>query len=181
MGYSPNDFEELRYPEQIVNSVKRVKIAKTFKKKIDDKIKKREILKKRFEDYYENYVNYLQLGTDLRIPEIRIKIFNPLDYQVAYLTKMAYKILDSKDFKTEFWREILGKIYIGLIEYQYVEGSNAKYYNQTEKYFLLLLKKLINYKKDIVNIEDYLLDNDYLLDDDLYELLIQPLLNNRVL
>ena len=32
MGYSPNDFEELRYPEQIVNSVKRVKIAKTFKK-----------------------------------------------------------------------------------------------------------------------------------------------------
>ena len=94
---------------------------------------------------------------------------------------MAYKILDSKDFKTEFWREILGKIYIGLIEYQYVEGSNAKYYNQTEKYFLLLLKKLINYKKDIVNIEDYLLDNDYLLDDDLYELLIQPLLNNRVL
>ena len=92
MGYSPNDFEELGYPEQIVNSVKRVKIAKTFKKKIDDKIKKRKILKKRFKDYYENYVNYLQLSTDLRIPEISIKIFNPLDYQVAYLTKMAYNV-----------------------------------------------------------------------------------------
>ena len=85
--------------------------------------------------------------------------YDPTNPELKDLTKTASKILNKTDFNN-FWRDILAKIYIGLKEHEYSGGPGAKYYNKTEKYFLKLIKILMN-----LNIDEYTyLDNDLLFE-----------------
>ena len=85
--------------------------------------------------------------------------YDPTNPELKDLTKIASKILDKTDFNN-FWRDILAKIYIGLQKYQDSRGVDAKYYNKTEKYFLKLIKILMNLNID----ESTYLDNDLLFE-----------------
>lgn len=137
-----------KMPAELAQLVSKHDAASTIKKYHTDRGIKREQLKRRFEDYDRyNGDNY-----------------NPMDPKLAELMKVAARLLTRNDYRSRFWRDVIGNVYIGLHENQL---TGAELYNEVERNFGILLAKMIDY--DIYA-------GDYLSDDDLYQTLVVPVL-----
>lgn len=140
-----------KIPADLAQLVSDHTAASTIKRYSRKRNIKREQLKRRFKEYNYYYgVNY-----------------DPMDPELAELMKVAAKLLTRNDYRNRFWRDILGNVYIGLHEKQRVGGPDAKFYNEVERNFGILLAKMMDY--DIYA-------GDYLNDDNLYQTLVVPIL-----
>jgi hypothetical protein len=107
--------------------------------------------------------DFLQYDYDYQDPNE----YDPTDQDLAQLATRASNILTKHDSKSTFWTEILGKIYIGLKEYQYA-GDPRQFYAITESAFETLAKIMLNY--------NFKKHPDYLRSEILYEKLVVPIL-----
>lgn len=156
LGITPFDLIRKNYPDTVVLEITKLKKAKRTLKNTPrvQRITKFDELKKYFIDY-----NEINSDGDYDI----------YDKELAKNFKLASKILNKNDIKDKFWQNVLGNILIALHETEYIGGPKAKYRNEIEKYFKILLKKLYDFNDD--DMEDYQ-ENDFLFDT-----LVDPIIN----
>jgi len=95
---------------------------------------------------------------------------DPMEEELADLLERAVNILTGNDIKNIFWKNILGKIYIGLNENENVGGPRAVFYNRTENAFLVLVERMFD--------NNFTNDPDYLRSEILHKELVVPILGD---
>lgn len=191
LGVTPQQLEEMGYPDEIVSTVKKVNTARnTVKNRIKTKKKVKELLKQWFEAY--DLYSAEQRFNEQLISQFDEEngYFNPCGGGIereggilAYLTKMAGKILNKKDYQTEFWKEMMGKIYVSLINYQHLTLDPR--YN-----FIKCSNGPENYRKVEKNFVKYILPNyvdpghefyeDLVIYGDFYEIILDYLEDEEI-
>ena len=107
------------------------------------------------QDYNKKYKSKRQLKRDFEEYNINTgSDYYPMDPDLSVLVERASVILKREDYKSIFWKTVMGNIMIGLHENQYVGGPYAKYYNQWEEAFKVLLKNVMNYDENPEYLED---------------------------
>lgn len=158
--------EEFKDKKVIIDQFTQKKLPQDLTKRIT-----RQFSASTIQDYQRKYISKRRLKHDFEQYNINTgNNYDPMDPELVELVEMASRILKREDYNNPFWRRVMGDIYIGLLENQYIGGPGSIYYNKCEIAFKKLLKNVMNYNNT---------NQNYLDDEYLYQELVGPLVDDE--
>ena len=146
VGLTSEMLQRNKYPDEIIQHILNIEHTEIKKKKkaMMNELKEKDKLKKKFQKKIKHNRD-------------EHESIDPYDAEFSELIKSASEILNKKDGKKKFWKNLLGNIYNKLIEYEYQGGRNSNNYDNSVYYFKILVKNLYD-----IDMSDDDLENDEL-------------------